>query len=173
VERFDRTAAKKTRSLTRPKDRGKAARRMRQGGFLMAKVHQLSGRIFARMLKEHGIRRINPAQGRILFVLWQKDGIPIVELSRRTGLEKSTLTSMLDRLEKNGFVERVPSKSDRRKIIIRRTEKDKSFQERYQTVSDEMNVVFYRGMRDAVVDDFERKLETILQNLMQEEKNHE
>jgi len=43
----------------------------RQGGFLIAKIHQTAGRVFARMLRERGIQ-INPGQGRILFVLWKK-----------------------------------------------------------------------------------------------------
>ena len=46
----------------------------REGGFLMAKIHQTAGRIFTRLLKEHGISEINPAQGRIMFVLWREDG---------------------------------------------------------------------------------------------------
>ena len=74
-----------------------------QGGFLIAKIKHLSGRIFARMLKEQEIE-INPSQGRIMFVLWQEDALPISELANRTGLGKSTLTSMLDRLESSGFL---------------------------------------------------------------------
>jgi hypothetical protein len=37
---------------------------LRQGGFLISKIHQLSGRIFARKLKQHNISDINPAQGK-------------------------------------------------------------------------------------------------------------
>ena len=100
-----------------------------KSGFLMAKIHQLGGRIFNRKLSEHHIE-INKAQGRIMFVLWQADGIPIARLARETSLGKSTLTSMLDRLEESGYISRQPSPSDRRQILIYRTQKDKSFQKR-------------------------------------------
>ncbi|MHC4537337.1 MAG: MarR family winged helix-turn-helix transcriptional regulator [Planctomycetota bacterium] len=70
-----------------------------QAGFLMAKIRQVGERIFVRMSKQHGIE-INPAQGRIMFALWQKDGISINELAKKTQLKKSTMTSMLDRLER-------------------------------------------------------------------------
>jgi DNA-binding MarR family transcriptional regulator len=60
-----------------------------EGGFLVSKVHQLSGRIFNRLLRENGIE-FNSAQGRILFALWQGDGIPIRELSEKTRLSKSS-----------------------------------------------------------------------------------
>jgi len=135
-----------------------------EGGFLIARIHQLSGRIFARMLKECEIE-INPAQGRIMFVLWQNDGIPITELARRTSLEKSTLTSMLDRLEDAGYVARVASPDDRRKILIRRTVKDKAWQKIYIRVSQQMAKLFYAGFSKAEIDEFERYLERIFDNL--------
>lgn len=138
---------------------------LREGGFLMAKVHQIAGRIFARKLKEQGIEEINPAQGRILFVLWKEDDIPISELARRTTLEKSTLTSMLDRLEESGFVERVRSTEDRRTILLRRTEKDKACQKVYVEVSKEMNELFYAGLSEEEVDQFEGVLRHILETL--------
>jgi len=140
-----------------------------QGGFLVAKIHQLAGRIFTRMLKEHGIDEINPAQGRILFVLWKEDGIPISELSTRTQLEKSTLTSMLDRLEQTGFIVRKPSKDDRRKILIRRTDKDRSFQKQYIAVSEEMLALYYKGLTKKEITAFESTCERILVNLTGED----
>src|SRR5665811_1623465 len=102
-----------------------ASQHYRQGGFLVSKIHQLSGRVFARKLREHGIVSINPAQGRILFVLWQEDGISIQELAKRTSLGKSTLTSMIDRLESSGELTRVPAEGDRRKTLICLTQKDR------------------------------------------------
>lgn len=48
---------------------------------------------------------------------------------------KSTLTSMLDRLEASGYVRRVPSPEDRRVVLIERTEKDWAFQQLYVQIS--------------------------------------
>ena len=137
----------------------------RQGGFLISKVHQLSGRIFARMLRQYEVDEINPAQGRIMFVLWRSDRIPISELARRTSLGRSTLTSMLDRLEQSGYVRRTPSPGDRRVTLIERTEKDRAFQQRYIQVSQEMGELFYDGFSEAEIDQFESYLERIQDNL--------
>lgn len=135
-----------------------------EGGFLIAKIHQLSGRIFARMLKGYEIE-INPAQGRIMFVLWKNDEIPITELAKKTSLEKSTLTSMLDRLEDAGYVARVPSPQDRRKILIKRTAKDRAWQKVYIQVSREMTELFYAGFSQAEINELERYLKRIFDNL--------
>jgi DNA-binding MarR family transcriptional regulator len=140
-------------------------KKIRQGGFLISKIHQLSGRIFNRLLKEHGIEVVNSAQGRILFVLWQNDGIPIQELARATSLGKSTLTSMLDRLENSGFIKRVPSKEDRRKILIYRTEKDRAFQNQYLKISEEMTEIWYEHLSESAIEKFEKTLKRIFQNL--------
>jgi DNA-binding MarR family transcriptional regulator len=137
----------------------------RKGGFLIALIHHLSDRIFANIMKKSGIDEINPAQGRILFVLWNKDEIPISELARRTQLSKSTLTSMLDRLEKADYVIRVPSRKDRRIILVKRTEKDKSLENKYIQVSNEMTNLFYDGFTSEEIDDFENYLKRILDNL--------
>lgn len=141
-------------------------KQQKQGGFLIAKIHQLAGRIFNRMLKDHSITELNTAQGRIMFVLWRNDGIPISSLAAKTGLGKSTLTSMLDRLEETGLLYRAPSPGDRRRILIYRTDKDKSFQTQYIQVSQEMTRLFYRGFNEEEISRFEADLERILSNLI-------
>ncbi len=135
-----------------------------QSGFLISKIHHLSGRIFARMLKEYDIE-INPAQGRIMFVLWQEDRIPIRELAQKTALEKSTLTAMLDRLEKMGYVRRIHSAMDRRQILVERTELDKSWQDIYVKVSQEMSDLFYQGFSEGEIYELDRYLRRLLVNL--------
>lgn len=143
---------------------------LRQSGFLMAKIHQLGGRIFTKKLKEYDIE-INPAQGRIMFVLWKNDEIPIHELAKETSLGKSTLTSMLDRLEEAGYVKRVHSREDRRKILIRRTEKDRSFQDEYDRISQEMLDLYYRNFLEKEIDEFESYLMRIFENLKEYENS--
>ena len=130
----------------------------------MAKIRQVGGRIAERMLREYDIE-ITSAQGRIMFALWQQNGVSINELAKKTQLGKSTLTSMLDRLEKMGYVKRQRSKKDRRKILIRRTEKDKSLESKYAEVSQEMTKLYYNGFSKSEISRFENALSRILKNL--------
>jgi DNA-binding MarR family transcriptional regulator len=141
----------------------------RQAGFLMAKIRHVSGRIFERVLKEYNIE-INSAQGRIMFALWQADGISINELAKKTQLKKSTLTSMLDRLENMGYIRRQRCKKDRRIILIKRTNKDKNLEKRYVQLSQEMAKPFYKGFSKTEIDRFENDLARILDNLTEYEK---
>ncbi|MEE9442309.1 MAG: MarR family transcriptional regulator [candidate division Zixibacteria bacterium] len=137
----------------------------RQGGFLIGKIHRLAGRIFTKKLKGHNIDIINPAQGKIMFVLWKNDGLSISELAAKTSLGKSTLTSMLDRLENAGHLKRVASDSDRRKFLLYRTRKDKKMEKLYTEVSEEMNRLFYKGFTKIEILQFENNLLRVLNNL--------
>ena len=66
------------------------------GGFLVTKIKQLGDRIFEKILSEKNIDAFNGAQGRILYVLWQEDGIPIKSLSIKCGLAITSCSSPSD-----------------------------------------------------------------------------
>jgi DNA-binding MarR family transcriptional regulator len=141
-----------------------------KGGFLISQIKQVQGRVFEKLLKEAGIEEFNGAQGRILYVLWQEDGLPIVELSKRTGLAKTTLTGMLDRMEEQGHISRNYGKADRRRVIITLSDKAKALRGKYESVSAEMAAVFYKGFSAGEIAGFESRLERILKNLMESEE---
>lgn len=141
-----------------------------KGGFLITQIKQVQGRIFDALLQKSGIEEFNGAQGRILYVLWQEDGLPIIEVAKRTGLAKTTLTSMLERMDEKGFLERVPDSKDRRILRIFLTAKAQRLSDQYNKVSDEMSQIFYKGFSDEEIVAFENTLEKILGNLVHQEK---
>ena len=144
----------------------------REGGFLIAKIHQLSNRLFNKLLKEKGLDNFNSAQGRIMFVLWREDNISLMKLSKRTQLSKTTLSSMLRNLEKEprGFIKRVPSERDQREVLIQLTEKGRKIQNQYITVSKDMTELFYRPFSEEEIDTFELFLKRLLDNLINYQK---
>lgn len=137
----------------------------RQGGFLITRIKQVGGRIFERILTQKNIDAFNGSQGRILYVLWQQDGIPISELSRETGLAMTTLTGMLDRMEKSGLVRRNRSDTDRRKILIYLTENSKTLKDDYNDVTKEISDIYYKGFSEDDILQFEVYLRRILANV--------
>ena len=139
----------------------------------MTQIKQVSGRIFERLLINAGVDAFNGAQGRILFVLWHNDNIPIVELSRKTGLAKTTLTSMLDRMEKAELISRVFDPMDRRQIRIVLTENARKLNDKYNEVSDEMNEIYYAGFTEEEIVQFEKMLQRVLNNLNEKEKSYD
>jgi DNA-binding MarR family transcriptional regulator len=138
------------------------------GGFLMSQIRHLSGRVGEKLLKESGVDVFNGAQGRILYVLWEHERLTITEIGRMTSLAKTTLTSMLDRMEAGGLIERIPDRINRRQIFVSVTEKAKSYREKYDWISDRSNEIFYRGFTDEEITGFENQLRRIIKNLESE-----
>lgn len=136
-----------------------------QAGFLISQIKQIGGRVFEKILAQEQIDEFNGAQGKILYVLWQKDNISIVELSKSVGLAKTTLTSMLDRMEENGLIKRLPDANDRRKSILILTDHARGLQEKYEQVSQKMNDIYYQGFCEEEIVEFEQYLHRILNNI--------
>jgi DNA-binding MarR family transcriptional regulator len=142
----------------------------REGGYLISQVHQLSGRIFSKKLKEQKID-INQAQGKIVFALWKNDQTPISELVKETALSKSTLTTMLERLENSGHLIRKQSETDKRTTIICLTQKSSSLRADYQKISEDMSELYYKGFSEDEISQFESSLKKVLKNLKKNNLN--
>ena len=137
-------------------------------GFLISQIKSVSGRLFERILQDCGVEEFNGAQGRILYVLWQADRVPIVELSQKTGLAKNTLTSML---EESGLILREQSEEDRRQTIISLTDKARELEEKYDEVSERANLLFFKGFTPAEIAELECLLSKVLVNLERSEND--
>ena len=140
-------------------------------GFLISQSKSVSGRLFERILQDCGVEEFNGAQGRILYVLWQADRVPIVELSQKTGLAKNTLTSMLGRMEESGLILREQSEEDRRQTIISLTDKARELEEKYDEVSERANLLFFKGFTPAEIAELECLLSKVLVNLERSEND--
>lgn len=144
-----------------------------KGGFLISQIKQIQARVFNQLLQKAGIEEFNGAQGRILYVLWQEDGLIIREISQRTGLAKTTLTAMLKRMEDQGFIERTQKGNDGRQSCIVLTQKAKDLSDKYNEVSQKMIDIFYDGFEDEEIIIFEQTLERIKNHLQEVEKENE
>ncbi len=141
-----------------------------KGGYLISRIKQTGTRLFDHMLAQADIDAFNGAQGRILYVLWQQDGISISSLSAKTSLANTTLTSMLDRMEASGLVERRPSHTDRRACLIALTDRARALKKDYDRISQQMNSLYYQGFTEEEVRQFEGYLQRVLNNLEGGEK---
>lgn len=68
---------------------------------------------------------LTPVQFYVFNSLWRADGQKFKELAENLHMDGSTLTGLLDRMERAGFVERQDDPSDRRSLLIFLTVKAK------------------------------------------------
>jgi DNA-binding MarR family transcriptional regulator len=98
-------------------DHGEASRRFIDDylSYLLARASHLVSRQFHAQLKPRGM----PVPvWRVLSTLSDGDGLPVTELAKITLFKQPTLTKVIDRMSKQGLVERRPSDRDRRKVLV-------------------------------------------------------
>ena len=86
------------------------------------------------------------------------DGIEMSELAWVMGLENSTVTRLIARLETNGFVKREKSRVDKRSIIVFLKNKGLIIQKNIEKKSDAIG-------QEIFLNDTQSQKETILENL--------
>ena len=66
----------------------------------------------------------------LLNVLWEEDHLTVGDIGERLGIESSTLTPLLKRLQAAGFVERTRNPADERQVFVDLTERSKALEVR-------------------------------------------
>lgn len=96
--------------------------------YLVSRVSLFMTARFKRRLLEEDYKQVKPAYLWALLSLWRSDGLRVVELAREAALETSTMTGLLDRMERDGLVMRTPDADDRRTLRIYLTHEGKRLQ---------------------------------------------
>jgi DNA-binding MarR family transcriptional regulator len=82
--------------------------------YLISRASLCATSVLRKGLTGMGVGNIKPAYLGVLLSLWQEDNLRANELGRRAGLEPSTMTGLLDRMERDRLLERKPDPLDRR-----------------------------------------------------------
>ncbi|TGK07040.1 MarR family transcriptional regulator [Leptospira semungkisensis] len=83
--------------------------------------------LYRPLLEEMGITY---SQYLVLLVLWETDSIPLKEIGDRLFLDSGTLTPLLKKMEKNGFLTRARSEEDERNLVVRLTIKGRNLRKK-------------------------------------------
>jgi DNA-binding MarR family transcriptional regulator len=122
------------------------------------------------------IMGINRTDGRCLDILDRAGRITAGRLAAESGLTTGAVTAVVDRLERAGYVRRVPDPSDRRKVLVEVTEKaerlaeeiyggmaarGRRLLERFSDEQIELFIQLMRGARELTTGNTEELLERL------------
>ena len=93
-----------------------------------------------------GLAGVKPAYLGVLFALWNRDGLKVVELGRKAGLEPSTMTGLLDRMERDALLLRRADSSDRRVLRIFLTARGRRLRSEVESVVDRVLDDVFHGI---------------------------
>jgi DNA-binding MarR family transcriptional regulator len=101
-------------------------------GELYSVINGMASTAVARRLQKNfraaGLE-ITIEQWSVLYHLWKEDGLSQQELCNRTFRDKPSITRLIDNLEKQELVNRMPSSTDRRINLVALTDKAKEMQQ--------------------------------------------
>ncbi|WP_298068639.1 MarR family transcriptional regulator [uncultured Mailhella sp.] len=86
-------------------------------------------------LAKAGLRDFAPSHGDILHHLLAGTELNMSELALRTRRTKSTVTALVTKLERGGYVERIPDPRDSRGVRVRLTDKGRALEPAFQAIS--------------------------------------
>jgi len=103
-------------------------------GFLMTRAARGMKRVLDAKLAKHNL---TSTQYIVLARLWAGDGISITELCDRLSLDNPTLTGIVDRMERDGSLERRRDGDDRRVVNVYLTEKGRNLRQAVGSLAEE------------------------------------
>ncbi|MFZ5596032.1 MAG: MarR family winged helix-turn-helix transcriptional regulator [Bacillota bacterium] len=104
--------------------------------FKLSKVMRKVQRYYENNLSSFGV---TPVQFYVLSALWENDGVKFKDLARSLNMDGSTLTGILDRLERLDYVERRDDPEDRRSLLIFLKEKAKERRAEIVSLAERLN----------------------------------
>lgn len=111
---------------------------------LVSSIRNKSFNFITNKLKERGIEGIVPQHGHVINLL-EKAGkpIPMKILVEKSGKAKSTITSIIQTLQKYGYIEKVVCPCDARSQLVQLTEKGHAMMVDFRIVTEELQDYIY------------------------------
>ena len=127
--------------------------------YMLAMAHlAVRAHIGSELLRE-GVQVTLP-QATVLFLLQEKDGRMLSEIGQVIGVDSSAVTGLADRLEKAGYVSRMPNPGDRRAWHLHITPQGRVEAQKAAGVVRKVNAEVKAGISEQDMDAFKRVLKS-------------
>lgn len=115
---------------------------------LISRIHGAIGRFITERLAEEGITDIVLSHGTIIVALMEQERLTMNELSRRIDRTPQTVTCLVKKLVKEGYVETKKDSEDNRVTTAELTEKGKRLAETLRRISGKVYEIQYKGFSE-------------------------
>ena len=117
--------------------------------YTMTAIRQRLFKFLKHELAKTHIEGIAPSYGDILFVLDQEGPITMQELAKHTIKDKSTISSVINKLEAGGYIVKEKDAGDARFTNLTLTPKAVALRPVLFAISEKMNAKMFEGLTDA------------------------
>lgn len=131
---------------------------------LIGLVREKANNFLLNELKQIGITDIATSHGDILSTLFKYKECTMTELSKSINKDRSTVTALINKLTKFGYVSSKKDPADNRSTIIYLTEKGKELEPNFQKISEKLYEKEYKEITDEEKEIFNKVLKKIYNN---------
>jgi DNA-binding MarR family transcriptional regulator len=132
----------------------------------IGRIREKANSLVEQELKDRGIKGIVPAHGSVLaFLLQQRGPVAIKAVVEEVKRVKSTVTVMIDTLEKHGYVRRLACETDSRVTYVELTPKGRRLRKDFEEISQALLSKLYGDMNKKDREQLAEQLEKIEDNL--------
>ena len=128
---------------------------------LISKIHEKGNRFIVEELKKNGANGLVPSHGDILVCLYNQDKMTMKDIADKIHKTRPTVTVLVDKLEKLGYIKREVSEKDNRYTYIYLTKKGEDFKPVFEQISNDLTYMLYKNLSDKEADILEELLKRI------------
>ena len=129
---------------------------------LVSKIHEKGNRFIVEELKNNGAEGLVPSHGDILVCLYKNGKMTMKDIANCIHRTKPTVTVLVDKLEKLGYLKRVASDKDSRSTNIVLTQKGEDFKVTFEKISEELNKMLYKNLSSEESELIEKLLRKVI-----------
>ena len=128
---------------------------------LISKIHEKGNRFIIEELKNSDAEGLVPSHGDILVCLYKNSKMTMKDIANCIHRTKPTVTVLVDKLEKLGYLKREASDKDSRFTNIVLTQKGEDFQTTFEKISKDLNEMLYKNLSNKEVEILEELLRKV------------
>jgi DNA-binding MarR family transcriptional regulator len=113
---------------------------------LIARIHNQANRFLLDELKGHNLEGVAPSHGDVIGALCLYDSMSMKALSKLINKDKSTVTALVNKLMRLGYVKKKQNSQDKRTTIVSLTEKGEKIKPHILAISQKMHKRAYRNL---------------------------
>jgi MarR family transcriptional regulator, organic hydroperoxide resistance regulator len=115
---------------------------------LISKVRENANKFITDEMDKWGVKGLAPSHGDILSALLKHERLTMKELADKIGRDKSTVTVLVDKLIKQGYVEKTRDIEDNRVVFVSLTEKGRELKPMFDAISKDLISTVYKGISE-------------------------
>ena len=131
---------------------------------LISKIKESANGFITSEMDKWGVKGLATSHGDILDALLRSEKLTMKELADKIGRDKSTITALVDKLIKQGYVEKTRDIADNRVMFVTLTEKGKKLKPMFESISQDLLSKVYKDISENEKEELIKTLKKIKNN---------